>query len=92
MKAILEHGLKKSSILGGSTHPWLFVEEASRAEIDKDYDSVYARLVLCKTFRCDGLTNSCSSLKMATRCHSRSSDLSLTGKLIGCMSCCIITA
>ena len=51
MKAILEHGLKRSTILGGSTHPWLFIEEASKSEVNKDYQSVYARLVLCKTFR-----------------------------------------
>ncbi|XP_067928189.1 small G protein signaling modulator 3 homolog isoform X1 [Watersipora subatra] len=53
IKALLEHGLKSSTILGGSTHPWLFIEEACRSEIDKDYQSVYARLVLCRTFRLD---------------------------------------
>ena len=51
MKAILEHGMKKSMIMGGSSHPWLFIEEATRKEIEKDFRSVYARLVLCKTFR-----------------------------------------
>ncbi|KAF6032031.1 SGSM3 [Bugula neritina] len=51
MKAILQHGLKRSSLLGGSTHPWLFIEEATCKEVEKDYQSIYARLVLCKTFR-----------------------------------------
>ena len=51
MKAILEHGMKRSMIMGGSSHPWLFIEEATRKEIEKDFRSVYARLVLCKTFR-----------------------------------------
>ena len=29
LKAIFEHGLKKSTILGGNCHPWLFIEEVS---------------------------------------------------------------
>lgn len=27
LKAVFEHGLKRSSILGGPGHPWLFIEE-----------------------------------------------------------------
>lgn len=27
LKAIFQHGLKKTSILGGPCHPWLFIEE-----------------------------------------------------------------
>lgn len=27
LKAIFQHGLKKTSLLGGPCHPWLFVEE-----------------------------------------------------------------
>jgi hypothetical protein len=27
LKAVFEHGLKKSSLLGGPGHPWLFIEE-----------------------------------------------------------------
>ena len=27
LKSVFEHGLKKSSLLGGPGHPWLFIEE-----------------------------------------------------------------
>jgi len=27
LKAVFEHGLKRSSLLGGPAHPWLFIEE-----------------------------------------------------------------
>ncbi|CAF0829682.1 unnamed protein product [Brachionus calyciflorus] len=53
IKSILEHGLKKWSVLGGSVHPWSFIEEASKKVVEKDFDSVYSRLHLCKTFRLD---------------------------------------
>uniref|UniRef100_A0A0B7AAI0 Small G protein signaling modulator 3 n=1 Tax=Arion vulgaris TaxID=1028688 RepID=A0A0B7AAI0_9EUPU len=53
LKAIFEHGLKKSTILGGNCHPWLFIEEAATREVEKDFQSVYSRLVLCKTYRLD---------------------------------------
>uniref|UniRef100_A0A1I8FAM2 RUN and TBC1 domain-containing protein 3 n=1 Tax=Macrostomum lignano TaxID=282301 RepID=A0A1I8FAM2_9PLAT len=52
-KEVFEHGLKRSHLLGGTAHPWLFVEEASAKEVEKDFNSVYSRLVLCKTFRLD---------------------------------------
>ena len=35
----------------GPVHPWQFVEEAACKEVEKDFNSVYSRLVLCKTFR-----------------------------------------
>ncbi|XP_041363349.1 small G protein signaling modulator 3-like isoform X2 [Gigantopelta aegis] len=53
LKAIFEHGLKKSSIVGGHCHPWLFIEESATREVEKDFQSVYSRLVLCKTYRLD---------------------------------------
>ncbi|KAK3089673.1 hypothetical protein FSP39_005534 [Pinctada imbricata] len=53
LKAIFEHGLKRSSILGTACHPWLFFEEAATKEVEKDFQSVYSRLVLCKTYRLD---------------------------------------
>ncbi|CAF3678583.1 unnamed protein product [Rotaria sp. Silwood1] len=54
IKAIFEHGLRKTpTVLGGICHPWLFVEEAALHAINKDFDSVYARLILCKTYRLD---------------------------------------
>ncbi|CAF1433369.1 unnamed protein product, partial [Rotaria sordida] len=54
IKAIFEHGLRKTStVLGGICHPWLFIEEAALHAINKDFDSVYARLILCKTYRLD---------------------------------------
>ncbi|XP_066590271.1 small G protein signaling modulator 3 homolog [Prorops nasuta] len=53
VKAVLEHGMKRPSFLGGPCHPWLFIEEASTKEVEKDFNSVYSRLVLCKTYRLD---------------------------------------
>ncbi|XP_046560313.1 small G protein signaling modulator 3 homolog isoform X3 [Haliotis rubra] len=53
LKAIFEHGLKKSNILGSHCHPWLFIEETATREVEKDFQSVYSRLVLCKTYRLD---------------------------------------
>ena len=47
----MEHGLRKSPLLLGPCHPWLFIEEAAAKEVEKDFRSVYSRLVLCKTFR-----------------------------------------
>nr|XP_055108748.1 small G protein signaling modulator 3 isoform X11 [Symphalangus syndactylus] len=54
LKALFEHGLKKPSLLGGACHPWLFIEEAAGREVERDFASVYSRLVLCKTFRSFG--------------------------------------
>ncbi|CAF0775821.1 unnamed protein product [Didymodactylos carnosus] len=54
IKLLFEHGLRKSAtVLGGICHPWLFIEEAVMYTINKDFDSVYARLILCKTYRLD---------------------------------------
>lgn len=53
IKQVLEHGMKRPSFLGGPCHPWLFIEEAANREVEKDFDSVYSRLVLCKTYRLD---------------------------------------
>jgi len=38
---------------GGPCHPWLFIEEAATKEVERDFNSVYSRLVLCKTYRLD---------------------------------------
>lgn len=38
---------------GGPCHPWLFIEEAAAKEVERDFSSVYSRLVLCKTYRLD---------------------------------------
>ncbi|CAG0914429.1 unnamed protein product [Notodromas monacha] len=53
IKAILEHGLKRPVLLGTVCHPWQFIEEVANAEVEKDFGSVYSRLVLCRTFRLD---------------------------------------
>jgi hypothetical protein len=45
--------VKICGIAGGTCHPWLFVEEAAKREVERDYNSVYSRLVLCKTYRLD---------------------------------------
>ncbi|KAK7793285.1 hypothetical protein R5R35_004989 [Gryllus longicercus] len=53
VKQVLEHGMKRPKFLGGPCHPWLFIEEAATKEVEKDFNSVYSRLVLCKTYRLD---------------------------------------
>ncbi|KAK9723231.1 Variant SH3 domain [Popillia japonica] len=53
LKQVLEHGMKRPNFLGGPCHPWLFIEEAATKEVEKDFNSVYSRLVLCKTYRLD---------------------------------------
>lgn len=53
IKQVLEHGMKRPNFLGSPCHPWLFIEEAATREVEKDFDSVYSRLVLCKTYRLD---------------------------------------
>lgn len=53
LKQIFEHGMKQPNFLGGPCHPWLFIEEAATREVEKDFNSVYSRLVLCKTYRLD---------------------------------------
>ncbi|KAG8239523.1 hypothetical protein J437_LFUL016640 [Ladona fulva] len=53
IKQVLEHGMKRPSFLGGPCHPWLFIEEAAAKEVERDFESVYSRLVLCKTYRLD---------------------------------------
>lgn len=53
VKQVFEYGMKRPSFLGGPCHPWLFIEEAASREIEKDFESVYSRLILCKTYRLD---------------------------------------
>ncbi|XP_068209056.1 small G protein signaling modulator 3 homolog [Palaemon carinicauda] len=53
IKGILLHGMHRMSLLGGPCHPWLFIEEAAAREVERDFSSVYSRLVLCRTFRLD---------------------------------------
>ncbi|XP_046658527.1 small G protein signaling modulator 3 homolog isoform X1 [Homalodisca vitripennis] len=53
IKQVLEHGMKRPTFLGGPCHPWLFIEEAAMREVERDFSSVYSRLVLCKTYRLD---------------------------------------
>lgn len=45
--------MHRTSLLGGPCHPWLFIEEAAAREVERDFSSVYSRLVLCRTFRLD---------------------------------------
>ncbi|KAF8561489.1 hypothetical protein P879_03787 [Paragonimus westermani] len=52
--AVFTYGLKRPRLLGDSgCHPWHFIEEAAAKEVERDFASVYSRLVLCKTFRLD---------------------------------------
>ncbi|XP_077979696.1 small G protein signaling modulator 3 homolog [Glandiceps talaboti] len=53
LKSVFEHGLRRPNFLGAPCHPWLFIEEAAAKEVERDFDSVYSRLVLCKTYRLD---------------------------------------
>lgn len=53
IKSIFEHGIKKWSVLGSAMHPWSFIEEAAKKVVEKDFESVYSRLILCKTYRLD---------------------------------------
>ena len=51
LKQMLELGLKRTGLLAGSLHPWQFIVEAASEAVQADYDSVFSRLVLCKTFK-----------------------------------------
>uniref|UniRef100_A0A915PXL9 RUN and TBC1 domain-containing protein 3 n=1 Tax=Setaria digitata TaxID=48799 RepID=A0A915PXL9_9BILA len=53
LQMILEHGLRKSGVLNFASHPWLFIEEISRSFVQKHYNAVYSRLILCTTFSLD---------------------------------------
>ena len=44
-------GLRTSSLLSGSLHPWQFIVDAANEVVEADYKSVFSRLVLCKTFK-----------------------------------------
>jgi len=50
---VFHHGLRRPLFLGNICHFWQFIEEASSYEVEKDYQSVISRLILCKTFRLD---------------------------------------
>ncbi|XP_065183690.1 small G protein signaling modulator 3-like isoform X2 [Sycon ciliatum] len=50
LRGIFDHGLRKPKLFGRVMHPWYFIEEASRAEVSQDFQSVFSRLVLSKTF------------------------------------------
>lgn len=50
-KSILSYGMKKTLFV--HTHPWTIIESIANACIDNDFNSVYSRLVLTKTFRLD---------------------------------------
>lgn len=53
LKSIFEYGLKKWTVLGGFLHPWTFIEQAVRKSVEKEQESVYSRLNLCRSFRLD---------------------------------------
>eukprot|EP00795_Rhopilema_esculentum_P008909 gene8909-16534_t len=53
LRAIFKNGFRKYNMVGGNYHPWMFIEEASNIEVQRDFSSVYSRLVLCKTYRLD---------------------------------------
>ncbi|KAL3312084.1 Small G protein signaling modulator 3 [Cichlidogyrus casuarinus] len=49
---VFQHGMKKTKH-EIACNPWSFIEEAVAKEMEKDFSSVYSRLVLCKTFHLD---------------------------------------
>ena len=51
IQRLLEQGLRHHGLLPGAPHPWHFVMEAAAEAVAVDYNSVFSRLVLCKTFR-----------------------------------------
>ena len=51
LKQVLEQGLRRGGLLAGAAHPWQFIEEAASEVVQPDYNSVFSRLVLCKTFK-----------------------------------------
>ena len=51
LKQMLEQGLRRTGLLTGSIHPWQFILEAANEVVQADYNSVFSRLVLCKTFK-----------------------------------------
>lgn len=51
VKCILTYGMKKTLFV--HTHPWIIIESISRACAESDFNSVYSRLVLTRTFRLD---------------------------------------
>lgn len=53
LKRIFEYGMKRPNTLVGPVHPYMFIEEVALKEIERDFKSVYSRLVLCKTYRLD---------------------------------------
>lgn len=54
LKQIMSHGLKKGRLI--LTHPWTVLEEVASACTKSDFNSVYSRLVLTKTYRLDDIT------------------------------------
>ena len=60
LKQVLEQGLRRGGLLAAAAHPWQFIEEAASEVVQPDYNSVFSRLVLCKTFKynlCPSLCN-----------------------------------
>ncbi|CAG2112660.1 unnamed protein product, partial [Medioppia subpectinata] len=51
IKTILTYGMKKTLFV--TTHPWIIIETISKACAESDFNSVYSRLVLTRTFRLD---------------------------------------
>jgi hypothetical protein len=51
IKTILTYGMKKTLFV--HTHPWIIIEAISKACAESDFNSVYSRLVLTRTFRLD---------------------------------------
>ncbi|RWS28615.1 Small G protein signaling modulator 3-like protein [Leptotrombidium deliense] len=51
LKSIFFYGLKKTLFI--AVHPWNIIETIASACIESDFNSVYSRLVLTRTFRLD---------------------------------------
>ncbi|XP_054160189.1 small G protein signaling modulator 3 homolog [Oppia nitens] len=51
LKAILTYGMKRTLFM--TTHPWIIIESISKACAESDFNSVYSRLVLTRTYHLD---------------------------------------
>ena len=50
-KSIMTYGMRKTLFI--TTHPWIIIEAISKACAESDFNSVYSRLVLTRTYRLD---------------------------------------
>lgn len=65
LKRLMTYGMKRT--LFQSLHPWMVIENVASASVESDFNSVYSRLVLTRTFRLDELARVLSPSEMLYR-------------------------